>query len=198
MSPTEMVHTGASLTQARPGTPPSSPTDSFEHVVTLSSAQQFIEIVSAIVAMQMASSPASKRTCSHVPSENPTFQASERPLTLEHLEELLLKLVGAKSTDSAGKSEDSESTSSEDTRQEDVVAPASRLEFKTVYEVYVSSSVQVPFTADKLIFIQLGLEGAQVHHPRIGGTESGRIGSICICCSRTGRSVYQPQTDEHY
>ncbi|KAH6692795.1 hypothetical protein BKA61DRAFT_499673 [Leptodontidium sp. MPI-SDFR-AT-0119] len=88
----------------------------------------------------MASSPASKRTCSHVPPENPTFQASERPLTLEHLEELLLKLVGAKSTDSAGKSEDSESTTSEDTQQEDVVAPASRLEFKTVYEVWDSKA----------------------------------------------------------
>ncbi|KAG4428231.1 hypothetical protein IFR05_016287 [Cadophora sp. M221] len=140
MSPTEMVHTGASLTQTRPSTPPGSPTDSSEHVVTLSSAQQFIEIVSTIVAMQMASSPASKRTCSHVPPENPTFQASERPLTLEHLEELLLKLVRAKSTESAGKSEDSESTTSEDTQQEDVVAPASRLEFKTVYEVWDSKA----------------------------------------------------------
>ena len=61
---------------------------------------------------------------------------------------------------SVGESEDFESATSEDTPQGDGVAPASRLEVKTVYEVYVSSRVQVLFTANKLIFIQLGLRGA--------------------------------------
>jgi hypothetical protein len=114
MPPTEMVHTGAPLTQAHPSTPPSSPNDSSEHVVTLSSAQQFIEMVTAIVAMQMASSPASKCSCSHVPPENPTFQASPQPLTLE----------GAKP-------------------DAPEAARASKLEYKTVTEVYASNGVVV-------------------------------------------------------
>jgi hypothetical protein len=133
MSPAEMVHTGAPLTQARPNTPPSSPNDSSEHVVTLSSAQQFIEMVTAIVAMQMASSPASKCTCSHVPPENPTFQASPQPLTLENLEQLLLKLIDAKSKPpkvSEGAKLDAPEA-----------ARASKLEYKTVTEVYASSGV---------------------------------------------------------
>jgi hypothetical protein len=146
MAPAEMVQTGAPLTQARPSTPPSSPNTSSEHVVTLSNAQEFIGMVKAVVAMQIASSPASKCTCSHVLPENPTSQASAQPLTLENLEQLLLKLTGAKSADSGGESEDSESAISEGTQPEDVVALGSRLEFKTVNEVYVSNSVQVPAT----------------------------------------------------
>ncbi|KAF8858390.1 hypothetical protein BDZ45DRAFT_743429 [Acephala macrosclerotiorum] len=44
MSPTEMVHTGTPLTQAHLSTLPNSPNASSERVVTLSSAQQFIEM----------------------------------------------------------------------------------------------------------------------------------------------------------
>ena len=142
-----MAHTGAPLSQAHLSTLLSSPNLlSSEYIVILNNAQQFIEMVSAIVAMQIASPPVSKCTCSHAPLENPTFQASAQPLTLENLEQLLLKLTGAKSADSDGESEDSESTTSEDTQPEDVVAPGSRLEFKTVNEVYVSNCVQVPVT----------------------------------------------------
>jgi len=135
MSPTEMVHTGAPLTQAHPSTPPSSPNDSSEHVVTLSNAQQFIEMVTAIVAMQMASSPASKCSCSHVPPENPTLQASPQPLTLENLEQLLPKLIDAKSKPpkiSEGAKPDAPEA-----------ARASKLEYKTVTEVYASNGVVV-------------------------------------------------------
>jgi hypothetical protein len=126
MSPTEIVHTRAPLTQAHPSTPPSSLNDSSEHVVTLSNAQQFIEMVTAIVAMQMAS---------HVPPENPTLQASPQPLTLENLEQLLPKLIDAKSKPpkiSEGAKPDAPEA-----------ARASKLEYKTVTEVYASNSVVV-------------------------------------------------------
>ena len=146
MAPTEMVHAGASLSRAHPSTPPSSPNLPSEQVVTLSNTQQFIEMVNAIVAMQVASPPASKCACSHTTPENPTFQVSTQHLTLETLGQLLLKLTGAKSAESDRESEDSESTTSEDTQPEDVVALGSRLEFKTVDEVYVSNRVQVPVT----------------------------------------------------
>jgi hypothetical protein len=133
MSPTEMVHTGAPMTQAHPRTPSSSPNDSSEHVVTLSSAQQFIEMVTAIVGMQMASSPASKCTCFHIPPENPTFQASPQPLTLENFEQLLLKLIDARPKPpkvSEGAKPDAPEA-----------ARASKLEYKTVTEVYASNSI---------------------------------------------------------
>ena len=147
MAPTEMVQTGAPLTQARPSTPPSSPNASSEHVVTLSNAQQFhpilnldtdgvfdVEMVKAVVAMQTESSPASKCTCSNALPENPTFQASAQPLTLSNLEQLLLKLIEAKS-EPPKVSEDAKP----DAHPE--VTRASKLEYKTVTEVYASTGL---------------------------------------------------------
>jgi hypothetical protein len=133
MSPAEMVHTRAPLTQARPNTLPSSLNESSEHVITLSNARQFIKMVTTIVAIQMASSPASKCTCSHVPPKNPTFQVSTQPLTLKNLEQLLLKVINAKSKPPKvpeGAKPDAPEA-----------ARASKLEYKTVTKVYASNGM---------------------------------------------------------
>jgi hypothetical protein len=143
MAPTEMVQTGAPLTQARPSTPPSSPNASSEHVVTLSNAQQFIEMVNAIVAIQIASSPISKCTFSHALPENPTFQASAQPLTLENLEQLLLKLIDAKSEPPKVSEDAKPAAPPEATR-------ASKLEYKTVTEVYASNGALINTANDSL------------------------------------------------
>ena len=137
MAPTEMIQTGAPLSLAQPSTPPSSPNLlSSEHIVTLNNAQQFIEMVKAVVAMEAAPTTlASKCTCSHTPPKSPNPQECPRPLTVDDLERLILKLIEAKSA---------KPTSPGETQSEDVVAQASRLEYKTVNEVYVSNCVQVP------------------------------------------------------
>ena len=83
----------------------------------------------------MASSPASKYTCSHILPENPTFQASPQPLTLENLEQLLLKLIDAKSKPPKV-SEDAKPDAPE-------AARASKLEHKTVTEVYASNGALI-------------------------------------------------------
>jgi hypothetical protein len=61
---------------------------------------------------------------------------------IERLEQLISKIIEAKLSTSAGKSEDPKRVAPRDNKPEDVVAKASRLEFKTVNEIYVSSSVQ--------------------------------------------------------
>jgi len=97
MAPTEMVHTGASLSLAQPTTPPSSlDLPSSEYIVTLNNAQQFIDMVKAVVAMQIASPLVSKCACSHTSAESQTVQTAQ-PLTVDHLEQLISKLIDAKS-----------------------------------------------------------------------------------------------------
>ena len=63
---------------------------------------------------------------------------------VEHLEQLISKIIEAKLPTSAGKSEDPKPVAPRDNKPEDVVAEASRLEFKTVDELYVSNGVPVP------------------------------------------------------
>jgi hypothetical protein len=95
-------------------------------------------MLSALVAMQIASTtPAQHCPCSHTPLESPTLQASSSLLTLEHLEQLFLRAIQAtpKSLDSAEASEAGEPDAQEDSKAE--VARASKLEFKTVNEVYI-------------------------------------------------------------
>jgi hypothetical protein len=150
-----MIQASPSVALARPSTPPSSPSlPSSERVVTLSNAQEFIEMVKAVVAMQIASSPASKCTCS------PTNQTSSQVVTTEHVQQFLdilqslsttqgpppppAKPSGESGESKAGKSEDLNPAASGDNQPEDAAAAASRLEFKTVDELYVSNSVQVP------------------------------------------------------
>jgi hypothetical protein len=118
-----MIQASPSVALAQQSTPPSSPSrPSSEHVVTLSNAQEFIDMVKAIVAMQIASNPSPKCICS--------------PLTYSDLEQLILKLIDAKSKPPKP-SEDSKL----DTHPE--AATASKVEYKTVTEVYASNGALI-------------------------------------------------------
>ena len=136
MAPIEMVQIGPSLPHPQPGTPPSSPNpSSSEHVVTLSNAQQLIDMVKAIVAMEIASTPAAKCTCFDTPPESTNFQSPTPPLTVKDLEQLFLRLLEVKSADASpevANPPDAPGT----TQTGEVVAEATKLEYKTVNEVY--------------------------------------------------------------
>jgi hypothetical protein len=74
-------------------------------------------MVKAVLAMQIASTP---------------IQTS---VMVEHLEQLISKIIEAKLSNSAGKSEDAKPVVPRDSQPENMVAEASRLEFKTVDEL---------------------------------------------------------------
>jgi hypothetical protein len=61
----------------------------------LRNALEFTDMIKAIMAMQIASTP--KCACSDAPSENAHHHASTQPLTSQDLEQLILKLIDAKS-----------------------------------------------------------------------------------------------------
>ena len=63
---------------------------------------------------------------------------------VEHLEQLISKIIEAKLPNSARKSEDAKPVALRDNQPTDVVAKVSRLEFKTVDELYVSNAVLIP------------------------------------------------------
>jgi hypothetical protein len=95
-------------------------------------------MANAIAAMKLAlTTPSSSCQPSNPP---PSPEAS----VVEHLEQLLSKIIEAKLSTSAGKSEDPKPVAPGDNQPEDVAAEASRLAFKTVDELYVSNSVQLP------------------------------------------------------
>ena len=124
MARTEMTQASPSVALAQQSTPPSSPSQpSSEQLVTLNNVHQFIDMVKAVVAMEIASTP-----------ENLTLQA--QPLTLENLEQLLLKLIDAKS-----KPPKVPEGAKPDAHPE--AARASKPEYKTVTEVYASNGVVV-------------------------------------------------------
>jgi hypothetical protein len=127
MAPTEMVHHGPTLFQPESTTPPDSPR--LLPVIALSD-DQAMEMEIVIAAMKVAP-----------PNPPPSPEASlvER---LERLEQLMSKVIEAKLSTSTGESEDPVPVAPGGNQPEDVAAEASRLEFKTVDEMYVSSSVQ--------------------------------------------------------
>lgn len=130
MVSTEMIQTGSQMAPAKPSTPPSSPSQSSsEQLVTLNNVHQFIDMVKAIVAMEIASTP-------NAPSENAHPQASTQPLTSQDLEQLILKLIDAKS-----KPPKSSEGAKPDAHPE--AARASKLEHKTVTEVYASNGALI-------------------------------------------------------
>jgi hypothetical protein len=59
---------------------------------------------------------------------------------IKYLEQLISKIIEVKLSTSAGKSQDSKPVAPGDNKPEDVAAEASRLEFKTVNEMYVSNN----------------------------------------------------------
>jgi hypothetical protein len=100
-------------------------------------------MANAIAAMKMApTTPSSHFSSSETLLRNPppTPEAS----IVEHLEQLISKIIKAKLPTSAGKSKDPKPVAPGDNKPEDMAAKASRLEFKTVNELYVSNSVPVP------------------------------------------------------
>jgi hypothetical protein len=160
MARTEMIQASPSVALAQPSTPPSSPSLlSSEHVVTLSIAQEFLDMVKAVVAMQIASSPAPKCTCSHTPPEkpieatsidlclrtpchtSPTDQASSQVVTTEHVQQFLdiLKSLGTMQGPPPPPTKPSSESGEPKGR-------ASRLEFKTINEVYVLQCCTSPRT----------------------------------------------------
>jgi len=112
-----------------PGTPPDSP-DLLPSsgLFTSNDVHQFIEMVKAVVA-----SPTPHNT-SHTPPEGPTPRTSSTPLTMEHLEKLVEKLIQATKDPSAA-SDDTKSDALGDAKPNG--ARASKLAFKMINEVYV-------------------------------------------------------------
>ena len=142
--PTEMVQT--SLALAQPTAPPSSPNLSLSKCfLTLSDAQ---ELAKAVTNMQMGSTHAAKCTCSYTPPENlseatltdhysptlcymsPTNQTSSQFVTTEHVQQFL-DILKSLSTKQGPPPPHAKPPGGEPK------ARASRLEFKTVNEVYV-------------------------------------------------------------
>jgi hypothetical protein len=128
MASTEIVQNKPPLPLANPKTPPESS--------ALLPSSEIIEIVKAVVSMGIA--PPSQCPCSHTPPNTPNVQTSSPTLTLEHLEQLLLKLIGAmsKSPDSV-EVEAPKPDVSGNTQPKTALVRASKLEIKIVDEVYV-------------------------------------------------------------
>lgn len=133
-APTEMVHYDPPLFQPESTTPPDSPR--LSPVIALSD-DQAMEMVNAIAAMKMFPNTLSSHFSSSetlLGNPPPTPEAS----VVEYLEQLISKIIEAKLPTSR-KSEDPKPVA-----LGDVAAEASRLEFKTVDELYVLNSAQVP------------------------------------------------------
>jgi len=127
MAPQEMIQKGRNSSQTPFSTPPDSPVSQPLSHLTPIDPYQFVEMVKAI-----ASIDTPHNTCSHAP-EGTTPHTT--PLTMEHLEKLIEKLMQAKPQDSASK--EAKSTASGDAKPKE--ARASKLAFKAVNEMYVSS-----------------------------------------------------------
>jgi hypothetical protein len=115
MAPRKKAQGRQSLSKAQPATPPNSPGPSS------SDSEQALN---------------TDYLCSCQPLENSAIQSSSTPLSLEHLEQLFLKLIEAtpKSPDSAKAPEAVKPEAGDDKSEP---ARASKLEFKMVNEMYV-------------------------------------------------------------
>ena len=129
---------------AQPTIPPSSPNVPPEPIVTLNNAQQFIDMVKAVVAMEIASTP-------------PTNQPLAQVLAPGHLQQVLdiLKPLGTKQETppppaAVGKIE-----------FKGPKARASTLEFIKVNEMFAHAKLQLKLASANKI-IQLGQKGIQV------------------------------------
>ena len=103
----------------------------------MSSVQQFVDMVQAIVAMKHASAPATKCLCSHTLIDCPDLNSPYLPtpaksITLQEIEHILLKLVDKRAENSAEVSDNPKLDPPDDTVSKEVVARASLLVFKEV------------------------------------------------------------------
>jgi hypothetical protein len=97
MASIEMIQKGRPSSQALIGTPPNSLDLSQSLSFTLDDAHQFIDIVKAVVAMQIASTaPSPHCVCLDPLVKSSILHTPLPPVTLEHLEQLFLKLIQSK------------------------------------------------------------------------------------------------------
>ena len=130
-----MIQSGPPLSRAPLGTPPDSPSLSTSTPFTLNDAQQFIDLVKAVVTMHTM-----PNGLNQTPLNSPTLQVSSPPVTLEHLKQLFLEVIQATSKPQISpKAVKSDAKGGAEPKEE--IARASKLEFKTVNEVYVSNNV---------------------------------------------------------
>jgi hypothetical protein len=138
------------MAPAKPSILPNSPSQPLsEQLITLSNAQEFVDMVKAVVAIQIASSPAPKYTCSHTPPGDPSESSSTdlclptphhtfpttQPLhivTTEHIQQFLdiLKSLSTKQGPPPLPAKPSGKSGKPKAR-------ASKLEFKTINKVYI-------------------------------------------------------------
>ncbi|CAM6004002.1 unnamed protein product [Sphagnum balticum] len=138
MALTEMIQASPLVALVQPSTPPSSPSlPSSGHVVTWSNAQELFDMLKAMVAMQVGSTPASKCTACLATScyTSPTNQTSPQIVTSEHVQQFLDILRSLSTTQGPAPLPAKPSGESGEPK-----APASRLAFKNVNEVYVSNA----------------------------------------------------------
>jgi len=130
-------------------TPPDSP-EPPSHSFTLDDAKEFFDLVKGIAAMHNIPNGVNPHChCSQAPLNSPAPQTSSPPVTREDLKQLLEAIQG-KSTwqDSAKAAKDNKT---EDVKPKKEIARASKLEFKTVNEVYVSNtSKMIKLTVSQL------------------------------------------------
>jgi len=80
-------------------------------------------------------SDATKCYCLHTPPNSPHFPTPTKPITIQDLEHLFLKLLDKRAEDNAEVSDNPKLDSPDDTRSKEVVARASLLAFKEVDEM---------------------------------------------------------------
>jgi hypothetical protein len=138
MAPQEMIQKGLQSSQAPLGTPPDSPSLSPSSSFTCNDAQQFIDLVKAIVTMHTVPNGLNPHChCAPTPSNSPALRTSSPVVTLEDLKQLFLKVIQATSKPLEVVKPDTQ----KDVQAESKIVQALELEFKTVNEVYVSNKV---------------------------------------------------------
>jgi hypothetical protein len=136
MASEEMIQESRPSSRAPLGTPPDSPSLLPSTHFTSNNAQQFIDLVKAIVTMHTVPNSLSPRCqCSQTPLNSPALQTSSPTVTLEDLKQLFLEVIQATSKPPKAVKLDAK----EDAQAETEIVQALKLEFKTVNEVYVSS-----------------------------------------------------------
>jgi hypothetical protein len=159
MAPKEMIKKGRLSSRAPLSTPPDSPEPPL-HSFTLDDAKEFFDLVKGIAAMHNIPNGVNPHChCSQAPLNSPALQTSSPPVTWEDLKQLLLEVIQGKSNpqDSAKAAKDNKPG---DVKPKKEIARASKLEFKTVNEVYVSNTSKII----KLTVSQLERETAQVRN----------------------------------
>jgi len=142
MAPKEMIKKGRQSSRAPLSTPPDSP-EPPSHSFTLDDAKEFFDLVKGVAAMHSIPNSVNPQ----VPLNSPAPQTSSPPVTWEDLKQLLLEAIQGRSNPQDLAIDDKP----EDVKPKKEIARASKLEFKTVNEVYVSNiSKMIKLTVSQL------------------------------------------------